>query len=159
VGGRSKWVASLEAMIRILSPWAALAASAAFFDHSPPDHVVGRAGEDVHGDGVEELSGSALQEEDIVGIGDVEQLPAAGDRLVQHRVELLTPVAALGDPEALALVVDQRLGRGLEHLERKHRGPGGEVENAFGHVKCLLYVVRRSGLGKSSRSIIHSSPA
>jgi hypothetical protein len=97
------------------------------------DHVVGRAGEEVHGDGVEELGGAALEEEHVVRVGDVEQGPATGHRLVQHRVELLAPVAALGDPEAFALVVHQRRRRGLQHLQRKHGRPGGEVENAFGH--------------------------
>ena len=54
------------------------------------------------------------------------------------RVELLAAVAALGDAEALALVVDQGLGRGLQHLQRQHGGTGGEVENALcGHEVSL----------------------
>ena len=85
-------------------------------------------------DGGEELGGAPLQEQDVVAFGDVQQLADSGGGLVQHGVELLAAVAAFGDAEALALVVDEGLGGRLQHLERQHAGTGGEVENArLGH--------------------------
>ena len=58
--------------------------------------------------------------------------------------ELLAAVAALGDAEALALVVHESLGRRLEHLDGQHGGTGAEVENSLRHV-CLLRVRPRRG--------------
>ena len=97
------------------------------------DHVVGRAVEDVHRDGVEELRRPALQEQDVVRVGDRQQRLALGDRLVEDAVELLAPVAAFGDAEALALEIDQSLGGCFQNLGRQHGRPCTEVEHAVAH--------------------------
>ena len=67
---------------------------------------------------------------DVVRVAEAEQLLAAGDRLVVDAVKFLAAVADLGDAEALALVIEQRGGRLLEHLGREHGGAGTEIEDS-----------------------------
>jgi len=55
-----------------------------------------------------------LEEEDVVGVAQTQEGLAAGDGLVDDAVELLAAVAALGDAEALALVVEKGGGGALE---------------------------------------------
>ena len=55
-----------------------------------------------------------------MGIGNIEQLRQRCDGLVEDAVELLAAVAALGDAETLALVVDQGLQPRLREPRREH---------------------------------------
>jgi hypothetical protein len=100
-------------------------------------HVVGGAVEEVHRDRVEQLRRPALQEQDVVRVGDREQRLALRDRLVQDAVELLAPVRALGDAETLALIVDEGLGGRFQDLGRQHGRPCAEVEYAVAHAALL----------------------
>ena len=59
------------------------------------------------------------------------------DRLVQHTVELLAAVRALGDAEPLALKVDEGLGGRFQDLGRQHGRPCAEVEYAVAHAALL----------------------
>ena len=99
--------------------------------------VVRVAGQEVHRDGVEQLRCPALQEQDVVRLGHGQQLPAERDRLVEDTVELLATVAALGDTEPLALIVQQGLGGRFQNLCRQHGGAGAEVEYAVAHASSL----------------------
>ena len=78
------------------------------------------------------LGGTALHEEDIVGVGNREQGPASGDRLIENAIEILASVAAFSDAKALALKIEEGSGGGFENLVGKRGGTSGEVEDAGG---------------------------
>src|SRR5262249_53411207 len=69
--------------------------------------------------------------------GDRKQRLAPRDRLVQHAVELLAAVRALGDAEPLALIVDEGLGGRFQDLGRQHGRPCAEGEYAVAHSALL----------------------
>ena len=99
---------------------------------APRDGVVGRArGEQVHPDRGELQRRAALQQQDLVALGHVQELPERGLGRVEDLPEGGGTVAHLHDGHARAAIV-QKLPRGpFEHALRQGRGPRGEVEHVF----------------------------
>ena len=97
------------------------------------------AGQQVQGDHAELHGGAALEEEDLIALGDVHQLAELGLGIVEDLLEHLGAVAHLHNGHAGAIVVGDFRAGALEDLQRKHGGTCGEIENAIvGHGKRLL---------------------
>ena len=97
--------------------------------------VVGRLilRQEVHRDHEELRRRPAGQEQDVVVVGDLREVPAIGDRLQQNGRKRLAAMRVLHH-------ADPRLAQGpdvflalLEDLFRHDGRTGGEVENAIGH--------------------------
>ena len=76
--------------------------------------------------------GAAAEEEDVMRVGDTEQLAHEGEGFGVDAVDGLGAVAHLDERHALTLVVDEVVAGGLEGLERERAWAGGEVEDAAG---------------------------
>ena len=98
------------------------------------DQVLGRLAllHEVHGDLGEQGRRPALEEEDLVGGGNGEELAEQGERLVVDGLVLLAAVAVLHDRHAAAGEVEEFLAGPLERGERQGCGTGVEVHLA-GH--------------------------
>ena len=102
------------------------------------DGVVGLAGlgHKVQGDHAELHGSAALEEEDLVALGDVHELAEFCLGLVEDLLENLGAMAHLHDGHAGTLIVGDLSAGALEDLQRKHGGACGEVEYAIiGHGK------------------------
>ena len=73
-----------------------------------------------------------------MGVWNAKQTAAAGDGFIQHTVEFLASVTALGDAVALALVIQKGGGGSLEDFVRKRGGAGSKVEDALFHAGSIV---------------------
>ena len=94
-------------------------------------HVAGQpVFHQVHGRHGELDRAAALDEEDLVVVGNAHQLPQVRLRLVPDLLEYLAPVAHLHDAHAAPAAVHHLGGDLLQHGLRHHGGAGGEVVGA-----------------------------
>ncbi len=95
--------------------------------------VVGRTarGQDVHRHHRELEAGAALQEQDMVAVGNAGERADVALGTLDDFVEWLRAVADLEDRHADAGHRQEVLACLFEDLDRKHGRPGGKIENAI----------------------------
>ena len=113
---------------------------------APPWNVVGLAGgHEVEGHHGELLGGAALEEADLVVVGDLHQPPQTGLGVLDDLLEPFAAVAHLHHALAAAVVVEQFDLRGLEDGFGQHAGPGAEIVYSC-HIGSLHCILRPKGL-------------
>ena len=107
---------------------------------TPGDGVVRRAaGEQVHGDGGKLQRGAALQQQDLMAVGDLQQFSEGGLGGVEDLLKGGGAMAHLHDGHAAAPIVQHLAGCALQHALRQDGGSRGEVENLFSvHAKAFF---------------------
>src|SRR5262249_1147095 len=85
---------------------------------------------EVHRHHRELVRGAALEEQDLMAVGDAEETGEERDRLVVHRLVLLAAVAVLDDRHSRALEVDELVPGALEGREWKPCRAGVEVDGS-----------------------------
>jgi len=88
---------------------------------------------EIHRNEREKLRSAALEEDDIVRIGEAEERFAFSDGFVVDGFEFLAAVADFSNAKAFALIVDKGGGGFFEHLGREHGRTGTEIEDAMRH--------------------------
>ena len=85
--------------------------------------------------------GAALDEQNLVVVGNAHQLAQIGLGLVDDLLEHLGAVAHLHDAHTAAAVVHHLVADLLQHRLRHHGGAGGEIESTtVFHVVVLLFM-------------------